>query len=582
MREFAFRGFGVKNYRSFSGNDMTVVGPFDKIHVITGRNNTGKSSLVDFACNVLAQIPSKGISELTEIQRSDIPMNLLNSETNRLEVCIGFSSDSVIEQDKFGSDTNDIGKALSSLRMINESSICWFTFKSDAFKDEGGSLHLSSSVDEMAAYSISASLRALCTRLCSSHTIGEGSHVTNAASILSKIFPRNAIPPILKIEAIRDVTPNPNHKESDPIISGHGLPNALNHLRNPTRTKQRSSRRRYKALLDFIRTVMDDDEIELLVPADASEINLRTSDTDYLPIDRLGTGVSELAILASIIACNEDKLLCIEEPEIHLHAAMQERFMRYLKSNTDNRFILTTHSPTIINANGTTITHVSKSNSISSANSVTNNLEVRTLLSDMGIKSSDLLQSNYIVWVEGPSDRIYVNHWINAIDSSLEEGMHYSIVTYGGKLLSGFEASPSGGVDSLISLFRVNPNFGILIDSDRPRLGAKINSTKQRIRKECEESESFAWITDGRTIENYIPEEVLSQAISEVYPSKSFEHALSDRYICPLSFTFNGVTYGPNKIDIARKTCEIDYELSGDLLKNATKLVERIRAANCM
>ena len=31
------------------------------------------------------------------------------------------------------------------------------------------------------------------------------------------------------------------------------------------------------------------------------------------------------------------------------------------------------------------------------------------LVDDLGIKASDILQSNGIIWVEGPSDRIYIN-----------------------------------------------------------------------------------------------------------------------------------------------------------------------------
>ena len=36
----------------------------------------------------------------------------------------------------------------------------------------------------------------------------------------------------------------------------------------------------------------------------------------------------------------------------------------------------------------------------------------RNLLDDLGVKASDLLQANCAIWVEGPSDRIYIKKWL--------------------------------------------------------------------------------------------------------------------------------------------------------------------------
>ena len=33
------------------------------------------------------------------------------------------------------------------------------------------------------------------------------------------------------------------------------------------------------------------------------------------------------------------------------------------------------------------------------------------MLNDLDVRASDLLQSNGIIWVEGPSDRIYIKRW---------------------------------------------------------------------------------------------------------------------------------------------------------------------------
>ena len=61
------------------------------------------------------------------------------------------------------------------------------------------------------------------------------------------------------------------------------------------------------------------------------------------------------------------------------------------------------------------------------------------------------MQANSVIWVEGPTDRIYLNHWIQPVDPALKEGLHYSIMFYGGRLLSHLTANDPE-VDEFISL----------------------------------------------------------------------------------------------------------------------------------
>lgn len=39
--DYAFQGYGISGFRCFS-EEVARVGPFGKVHVITGRNNCGK------------------------------------------------------------------------------------------------------------------------------------------------------------------------------------------------------------------------------------------------------------------------------------------------------------------------------------------------------------------------------------------------------------------------------------------------------------------------------------------------------------------------------------------------------------
>ena len=68
MRRNIFLGFGCNGYRSFFGNEDSRFGPFDKVQVLAGQNNCGKSSLVDFVIKAMTTIDARG-----EIARNRYP-----------------------------------------------------------------------------------------------------------------------------------------------------------------------------------------------------------------------------------------------------------------------------------------------------------------------------------------------------------------------------------------------------------------------------------------------------------------------------------------------------------------------------
>lgn len=50
------------------------------------------------------------------------------------------------------------------------------------------------------------------------------------------------------------------------------------------------------------------------------------------------------------------------------------------------------------------------------------------LLNDLDIRVSDLVQTNRIIWVEEPSDRIYVKRWLQLAGMKFEEDCHFQFM----------------------------------------------------------------------------------------------------------------------------------------------------------
>lgn len=60
FRENPFVGFGCGGYRSFCGSELARIGPFDRVQVVAGQNNCGKSALIDYFIKVLGAINARG------------------------------------------------------------------------------------------------------------------------------------------------------------------------------------------------------------------------------------------------------------------------------------------------------------------------------------------------------------------------------------------------------------------------------------------------------------------------------------------------------------------------------------------
>lgn len=220
-------------------------------------------------------------------------------------------------------------------------------------------------------------------------------------------------------------------------------------------------------------------------------------------------------------------MFCLEELENNLHPALQRRLFSYLRRVALERnwiFFVTTHSTVAIdifsrdeNAQVLHVTHDGKSASVGT---VATHQHGRAVLADLDVRASDLLQANCVIWLEGPSDRIYFNRWMELwTNGTLREGLHYQCVFYGGRLLAhlGIGDLSEQELRDVVDVLRINRNGVVLLDSDRDNPDDALNTTKLRILSEAAAEGMYCWTTAGREIENYLP----GSALTSLYPGKT-------------------------------------------------------------
>lgn len=214
-------------------------------------------------------------------------------------------------------------------------------------------------------------------------------------------------------------------------------------------------------------------------------------------------------------------VFAVEEPENNLHPAAVRRLLAYMRDfavKNDSHVIVSTHSSVAIDFlsrdQQAQILHVQHDGTTASVRRVKTYVENCGILDDLDVRASDLLQANCVIWVEGPSDRVLIVKWIGLWSGGeLVEGLHYQCVFYGGRLLTHLTATGGACAEGAVDVMKVNRRAILLMDSDLDRTDGVMDKAKLRMKGEVEGCGGQVWVTDGKEIENYLPGAVVAGAL---------------------------------------------------------------------
>ena len=568
----SIEGISIGGYRSFG--TVQRIAPLSKINVFIGPNNCGKSNVLRFIHSHLGSLMGEGRdTKPYEKLRREIDGNL-GTVQHPLTAGTGLSRDAPrLQAVRTQTRNRRVIELFDELLQLPEFSFDTSLIWHERFSSDLGRTPKVQSADE-------DTRKRLLVRFKDRHSeihdlwklVKPGYSGGSLEGWFSDIvgfvleFSRQ-LPQTILIPAVRQIT---TEKSDSKSWCGAGIVDHLAQLQNPDHHQQ-EKKTLFRAIESLLQEVTGNELATLEIPYERKSIIVHM-DNKHLPLESLGTGIHELIILAAACTSLQELSVCIEEPELHLNPLLQRKFLRYLFDKTNNQYFLTSHLSALLDTEIATIfqvTHDGMESRVQLASAAGQRWQI---CRDLGYKASDLMQSNAVIWVEGPSDRIYLNHWIRSLADDLVENTHYSIMFYGGRLLCHLSAGDRE-IDDFISLCHLNRNPAILVDSDKANEEDGINDTKTRILDEFKNIECFAWLTAGREIENYISESLFRSTLNAISDgaSKGRHYGPYDKLL-PKDF---------DKLSFARKIAEQNADLDVlDLREKATALVDYIRAAN--
>jgi hypothetical protein len=502
------RGFGIANYRSFSSAGAWLP-ELSKINIFIGKNNAGKSNALKFLRDLAAGLTGKPSGLSKEVRHwgqgdppaidIDVTLSELNWDWTNFGYfgSVGLPDSSTKLRIRYEIDPLRIGPIDPLANMQTNTKVyqsIWSRLGAREFPPPKEQI---------------------------SELLTRSQHFQQVHWILQREFKN-----VFYVQQFREIRDGDGKTDvtDERRAAGYKLAEQLGIMRNPGESGFAQQNEFYK-IQEWIRELLDvpDLEIETEHPASArpNAVLLKANGLRRY-LESFGTGPHQLILLCFAMSLKNNHIVCIEEPESFLHPTLQRRFLDFLRK-TDNTYFLSTHSNVFLDASkhdDTRIYHVGYDGKASTITRVDTTPNAYRVLEDLGYHASDLLQSNGVIWVEGPTDRLYLLRWLELCGCGAKEGLDFAIMFYGGRLLSHLSFAADLEEEELIPLLRLNRNAIVILDSERTAKGQNLENSREELVKriETELSEipnSLVWVTEGRDIENYIAKDALEKFAKE-------------------------------------------------------------------
>jgi predicted ATPase len=283
---------------------------------------------------------------------------------------------------------------------------------------------------------------------------------------------------------------------------GSGLLQRLFAIRS--KPKERPAKVLYENIESAFTAVSEHYKFDVELDEQNNSIQLLVSKKEinqWILAEDSGLGLQDLLTILYFALEPSKPLILIEEPENHLRPDMQRRLLKFLKENTGNekQFIITTHSNIFLDdAYVDRVFHTTINAGEVFVDDATSKAKI---LNDLGYSPADNLVSDLVIVVEGIGDKRAIAEFLKKMDVYGNYNIKFWLL--GGDLMFHVD------LDS----FKDNYNIVVLLDNDPKSFRAR-----KPFLKHCTELRIPVTVLERYSIENYFPIELYRETFGDKFP----------------------------------------------------------------
>jgi energy-coupling factor transporter ATP-binding protein EcfA2 len=249
-------------------------------------------------------------------------------------------------------------------------------------------------------------------------------------------------------------------------------------------------------------------------PPTNAELKFRRKGGNWIQAIDCGLGLQELLIILYFALASEHELVLIEEPENHLHPEIQRRLIAFLREKTEKQFFLSTHSSVFLNTQFADRVFACR---MTDSVHVENATSRAIVLTELGYSIADNLVSDLVVLCEGPKDKPVLEEFFQKM--GLLDRSNIKVWPLGGDIMDQLD----------LSVFQQSQQLIALIDNDPGS-----SHVRKRFLKKCEELNIPVTHLKRYSLENYFSMAAIASVmkgqmpagIGELDPKKSVSDQL--------------------------------------------------------
>lgn len=224
----------------------------------------------------------------------------------------------------------------------------------------------------------------------------------------------------------------------------------------------------------------------------------------------LGAGISQLIVVLGNALIQLPSFIAIDEPETHLHPALQSEFLTTLAGYATEGILFATHSMGLARATADRCFSVQQTSAGSIVRPFERTPHYAEFLGSLGIAGLKELGWDRVLFVEGPTDFRTFQQLLRLY----EKNKHTILLPLGG------DSMINGKVEQeLTEVLRLGNKVSIVIDSERSQASEPLSPSRQAFVEVCARLHIKCHVTDRRAIENYLTDNALASSVGPTYKS---------------------------------------------------------------